>query len=78
MTAAAPDSALYDALLRPRTVAIAGASDNPEKTTGRPLDYLIRSGWAGTVYPVNPARPTVLGRESYPSIRDLPAWLGHA
>ncbi|MET7773428.1 acetate--CoA ligase family protein [Nocardia sp. NPDC005366] len=63
---------LYKALFRPGTVAIVGASDSPEKTTGRPLDYLTRSGWPGTVYPVNPTRSTVLGHTAYPSVRDLP------
>lgn len=72
MTASAPDPALYDALFRPRTVAIVGASGDPEKATGRPLDYLIRSGWGGSVYPVNPTRPTVLGRKSFAGIRDVP------
>lgn len=77
MTASAPDPALYDALFRPRTVAIVGASGDPEKAAGRPLDYLIRSGWGGSVYPVNPTRPTVLGRKSFPGIRDVPAVPDH-
>jgi acyl-CoA synthetase (NDP forming) len=68
---------LRDALFRPRSVAIVGASANPGKTTGRPLDYLIRSGWPGTVYPVNPTRPEVLGRTSYRSVRDLPVVPDH-
>lgn len=67
------DHDLYDALLRPRIVAIVGASDNRAKTTARPLDYLLQSGWDGVVYPVNPTRRTVLGRESFPSVRDVPA-----
>jgi len=72
MTAPAPGPGLYDALFRPRVVAIVGASGDPGKTTGRPFHYLIRGGWEGTVYPVNPARATVLGRPSFPGIRDVP------
>ncbi|HEU5035570.1 MAG TPA: acetate--CoA ligase family protein [Nocardioides sp.] len=63
---------LHDALLRPRTVAIVGASDNPGKTTARPLDYLLRSQWDGVAYPVNPTRTTVLGQNAYPRVGDLP------
>lgn len=69
--------ALYDALMRPRTVAIVGASDTPGKTAARPLQYLLASGWQGTVHPVNPSRPTVLGRPSYARVADLPTVPDH-
>jgi acyl-CoA synthetase (NDP forming) len=68
----APGPALYEALLRPRSVAIVGASGTPGKTTARPLEYLLASGWGGRLHPVNPARPTVLGQRSYARVRDLP------
>lgn len=73
--AAAP--AFYDALLRPRTVAIVGASDTPGKTTARPLEYLLAAKWDGTVYPVNPSRATVLGQRAYASVSDLPTVPDH-
>lgn len=69
--------ALYEALMHPRTVAIVGASDTPGKTTARPLQYLLASGWRGTVHPVNPSRSTVLGQPSYASVRDLPTVPDH-
>lgn len=62
----------YQALTNPRSVAIVGASNTPGKTTSRPLGYLRAHGWDGTVYPVNPARETVLGERAWPSLRDLP------
>lgn len=65
-------TALYDALLHPSSIAIVGASDNPAKTTARPLAYLRESGWEGSVYPVNPARDTVRGERAYPSVSVLP------
>ena len=37
--------ALYRALLAPRSVALIGASDDPAKTTGRPLRFL-RQAWS--------------------------------
>jgi acetate---CoA ligase (ADP-forming) len=65
-------TALYDALVRPRHVALVGASDTAGKTTARPLEFLKRSGWRGVVYPVNPVRATVGGHRSWPSVQELP------
>jgi len=64
--------ALARVLLRPRSVALVGASDDAGKTTGRPLHYLRRSGFSGVVYPVNPSRQTVQGEAAWPSLSSLP------
>jgi len=69
--------ALYDALLSPQSVAIVGASGTPGKTTARPLEFLRQHGWAGAVYPVNPARRAVLGERAWPSLASLPAVPDH-
>jgi acyl-CoA synthetase (NDP forming) len=61
-----------DALLRPRSIAIIGASDDPTRIGGRPLAYLRQRGFAGAVLPVNPNRPTVQGLPAYASVDDLP------
>ena len=68
---------LYHALMQPQTVAIVGASDDPAKTTSRPLRNLADSDWPGTVYVVNPNRDTVAGRRAYDSLTDLPAVPDH-
>ena len=60
------------ALLRPRAVAIVGASDDPKKDAARPLRFLRKHGYAGAVYPVNPRRDTVLGERAWPSLAALP------
>ncbi|MET0293937.1 MAG: acetate--CoA ligase family protein [Phenylobacterium sp.] len=65
-------------LLAPQSLAIVGASDDPGKTTGRPLAYLRRSGWAGRIYPVNPRRETVQGERAWPSVGELPETPDHA
>lgn len=49
-----------DALLEPRSVAVIGASEDPERIGGRVLDHLRRH-FTGTVHPVNPSRDTVQG-----------------
>lgn len=70
-------TSLYTALFHPASVAIVGASDNPSKTTARPLAFLRDSGWEGVVYPVNPVRETVRGEKAYPSVSALPETPDH-
>jgi acyl-CoA synthetase (NDP forming) len=60
------------AVFRPRAIAVVGASDDPVKIGGRPLAFLLRHGYAGPVYPVNPARATVQGLPAFPSIGAIP------
>ncbi len=61
-----------DRLLKPKSVAIVGASADAGKLTGRPLLYLQKHGFVGTIYPVNP-RATNIGRLAcYPDIKSLP------
>ena len=60
-----------EALLKPRSIAVVGASEKP--TIGRRLiASLDRIGFAGSIFPVNPNYPTVLGRRCYGSIAELP------
>ena len=60
-----------DGLLKPKTIAILGASERP--SIGRALiESLPRLGFRGSVFPINPKYPAVLGQRCYPSLRDLP------
>ena len=61
-----------DALFRPRSVAILGASDDATRISGRPVRYLIEGGFKGGIYPVNPNRETVQGLKAYKSLADVP------
>jgi acyl-CoA synthetase (NDP forming) len=56
----------------PRSVAIVGASDNPEKIGGRPLRYMREFGFAGTVIPINPTRSSVQDMPAVPRLIDVP------
>ena len=60
------------AVLDPKSVAIIGASENPNKLGGRPLLYLSRFRLQGSVYPINSKRSEVQGYTAYPSLTDLP------
>jgi acyl-CoA synthetase (NDP forming) len=65
-------SDLLESALNPRTVAIIGASENIHKIGGRPIYYMQRGGFTGTIYPINPSRQEVQGLKSYPSLASLP------
>jgi acyl-CoA synthetase (NDP forming) len=59
-------------LFQPRSVAVIGASGDPRKTTGRPITYLMKHGYAGKVYPVNPKADRIGDLPCYASVADLP------
>ena len=52
-------------LLRPRSVAVVGASADPAKTSGRPIGYLRAHGYGGSIYPVNPKAGRIDGLPCY-------------
>src|SRR5215831_12097459 len=61
-----------DVFFSPKTVAVIGATEN-QNSVGRTLLWnLVTSPFGGTVYPVNPKRPSVLGVKAYPTISDIP------
>src|SRR5258708_36869197 len=60
------------AALDPRSVAIIGASENPNKVGGRPVHYLDKFGFKGKIFPINPSRSEVQGYKCYNSLADLP------
>jgi acyl-CoA synthetase (NDP forming) len=61
-----------DGILHPRSVAVFGASDSTDKFGGRIMSFLVRHGFAGEIYPINPRRAEVLGRRAYPAIAAAP------
>lgn len=61
-----------DAIFAPKSVAVVGATEK-SGTVGRTILWnLISSPFGGTVYPVNPNRPSVLGIKSYPNLAAVP------
>lgn len=59
-------------LVKPRSVAVIGASADPNKTSGRPVSYLTRHGFVGAIYPVNPKVTQIGDLRCYPDIGSLP------
>ena len=64
----ADDRHPLDAIFNPRSIAVIGATEK-EGSVGRTILWnLLSSPFGGTVYPVNPTRPAILGVKAYPSI----------
>jgi acyl-CoA synthetase (NDP forming) len=65
-------SGSLDGLLRPRRVAIVGASADPTRTAGRPALYLRKHGYQGSIFLVNPRVAAIDGLTCWPSVEALP------
>jgi len=61
-----------DAVLNPSSVAVIGASTNPDKIGHKILKNIVDAGFSGEIYPVNPRGGEILGLEAYPSVLDTP------
>jgi acyl-CoA synthetase (NDP forming) len=59
-------------MLRPKSIAIIGASPDANKLNGRPFHFLRRDGYAGKLYPVNPKYTEIDGVPCYPNVTSLP------
>ena len=59
-------------LLKPRSVAVIGASGDAAKTAGRPVAYLRKHGFTGDIYPVNPRAEAIGCLRCYPDIASIP------
>ncbi|MBK3572466.1 GNAT family N-acetyltransferase [Streptomyces sp. MBT65] len=59
-------------LLEPGSVAVVGANRSPLTIGHEIVANLLRGGFRGTVFPVNPRADQVAGVRAYPSVRELP------
>ena len=55
---------------QPRTIAVVGLSDNPDKPSNYVPAYMQRHGYR--IVPVNPLVESVLGERAYSSLSELP------
>jgi acetyltransferase len=65
-------SSELDVFFAPTSVALIGATENPGSVGRTILKNLIATPFGGTIFPVNPKRPNVLGIKAYPKIGDVP------
>jgi acyl-CoA synthetase (NDP forming) len=75
MTRPAP---LAEALLRPRAIALIGATADQSKTNSRAQRILTKAGYAGRVLPINPRGGEIGGLPAYASVREAPGPVDHA
>jgi acyl-CoA synthetase (NDP forming) len=66
-----------DYLFRPRSVAIIGASSDPNRIGGRPVRF-SKYAFKGALLPVNPNQTEIQGLPAYPSIKDAPVAVDQA
>ena len=60
------------ALFQPRSIAIVGASDDVTKIGGRPVQFLLKYGFAGAIYPINRKGGTVQSLPAFATVADCP------
>lgn len=68
------DKLPLDAIFRPQSVALIGASEKPGSVGRTVLWNLLSSPFGGTIYPVNsnPKRRSVFGIRSYLRLQNIP------
>ncbi|MFH1226977.1 MAG: acetate--CoA ligase family protein [Planctomycetota bacterium] len=63
---------MLDALFKPKSIAVIGASNRPLTIGYRITQNLKDVGYKGPIYPVNPKDPAINGLKAYPSILQVP------
>lgn len=58
-------------MLRPRHIAVVGASDDDRKAGGRLFRYLVDHGFAGRLDPIHPAGGELRGRQRLRSLKEV-------
>jgi len=64
------DKELYNILANTKTIAMVGASSNPDRTSHNIMRKLQSVGYK--VIPVNPGETEILGEKCYASLLDIP------
>jgi len=62
---------MLEKLLNPKSVAVIGAAREEGKVGNVILRNIIKAGYGGHLYAVNPKADEILGIKSYPSIQDI-------
>jgi acetyltransferase len=63
---------MLDDFFRPDSVAVIGASRDPEKLGFAVLNNLIEGGYDGDLYPINPKADEILALKAYASVLEVP------
>jgi acetyltransferase len=66
------ESHALDPIFKPNSIAVIGATEKAGSVGRTILWNLLRNPFGGTIYPVNPNRPNVLGVRTYPDVKSIP------
>ena len=66
-----------DPLLRPRSIAVVGASEKPDSVGRQTVYNLLTGRFPGKLYAVNPGYDSVLGVPCFPDLASLPETVEH-
>jgi len=72
------DQKVLNGMLKPKSIAIIGASTTPGKIGYTVLKNLIAGGYEGKIYPINPSADEILGLKVYPTVKDVPGSIDSA
>ncbi|HUK08436.1 MAG TPA: acetate--CoA ligase family protein [Stellaceae bacterium] len=59
-------------IMRPKAVAVIGASAEDGKIGNSVMKNLINGGYQGQIYPIHPKASEIMGRKAYPSVKNVP------
>lgn len=59
-------------IMRPRAVAVIGASNEAGKIGNSVMKNLINGGYQGTIYPIHPKEAEIMGIKAFKSVKDVP------
>ncbi|MCU0519722.1 MAG: acetate--CoA ligase family protein [Anaerolineae bacterium] len=66
------DLEVLNGLLRPKSIAVIGASDTPGKIGYTVVRSLLESKYEGAIYPINPKAGEIQGLKAYTSVLEVP------
>lgn len=59
-------------IMKPKAVAVIGASDQAGKIGNSVMKNLINGGYQGKIYPITPKGGEIMGLQAYKSVKDVP------
>lgn len=59
-------------IMRPKAVAVVGASAENGKIGNSVMKNLINGGYQGAIYPIHPSADSIMGKKAYKSVKDVP------
>jgi acetyl coenzyme A synthetase (ADP forming)-like protein len=72
------DKEVINKMLKPKSVAVVGASATPGKIGYTVVKNLLKDGYKGAIYPINQKEKEILGLKCYPEIQDVPGEIDSA